>query len=244
MPGTTITTLTADQFAQRIAKAFPNGWASAGAKQPGGNLYALLKTAGSGLSFEESAVAYALNSMRIQTATAPELDLAAQDFLGTFPRAAGEPDTSYRARILAAILAPGATRIAIQNAVKAVTGVAPRMMEPWSTRDSGVFDGGAGAGMMFYDVDTIVTPGRLADPGLAYQGFLETILPVVSAFAGNAPPTFDTAAASGMYFDIAGSSMLDPAGAGVLGQAPINAAINAAKVFGTIVWVKIVPKVI
>jgi hypothetical protein len=80
---TTVPVITDDGFAARQAADFPNGWARPEAKQPGGILYALLKTLGGQESFVLTEFAYALGSTRIETAVNGELDLASADFFGT-----------------------------------------------------------------------------------------------------------------------------------------------------------------
>ena len=243
MAGTQVTVLTADQFAARIARSFPTGWSSPQAKQPGGNLYSLMKSLSAELSAIESSLAYALGSERIGTAVAPELDLAAQDFFGSaFPRIGGETDSAYSARILAALFPTGATRAAVSAAVQSVTGKVPRIIEPWRPMDTGVLGGQAGKGMVFWNIDTVVTPFRWTNPGLRYQGFIETVLPQPIIFGPNAPPCFNVQPGGpgfwGWYWTIAGTSWINPPNAGLLGANPVYTAINRTKVFGTIVWVK------
>ena len=185
---------------------------------------------------------YAWASTRIQIAEGNALDLAADDFFGTvIERVPGEPDGAFRTRILMALanLGQGATRQSVSNAIQAVTGAVPRIVEPWSPGDTGVIDGEPGAGMMFYDVDTAVTPGRITDPSLAYQGFVDTVLPEFPVLGGNPLPCMDVGIApDGLYFDVAGSSMFDFLGSVATGAQAVYDAINRTKVFGTVVWVR------
>lgn len=242
MAGTTIPSITADGFAQRLAATYPNGWASPEAMQPGGVFYALHKMVGGGLSFVLGAVAYALGSTRVQTAAAPELDLASQDFFGSaLPRLPGESDTAYRARIEQKLLFDfsfncGATRQSVIDAIENVTGLAPRVIEPWRPMDTGVIDGQPGAGMMFLDCDSPEAPARITDP-IFYQGFIETILPTIPVLGGNPLPCMDVGMApSGLYTDTAGSSMFDFTEPVPPGEQAVYDAINSTKVFGTIAW--------
>lgn len=180
---------------------------------------------------------YAWAAVRAQTAEGDALDLAAEDFLGnTVLRVSGEPDASYRQRLLAVLanLGQGATRQAVSNAISAITGIVPRIVEPWSPADTGVIDGLPGAGMMFFDIDTVRTPARLTDPGLAYQGFIESILPGIPVLAGNPLPCMD----DGIYTDIAGCSMFDFDRSVPLGAQLVYDVINAKKVYGTVAWVR------
>jgi hypothetical protein len=242
-PATTYAPLTADQFAARIAANFPNGWASPEAKQPGGAAYGLFSTLGTPMSFESGALDYAFDACLIETAENGALDGKALDFFGTglyaLPRNPGETDAAYSVRLLGALLPEGATRKAVSDAVQAVTGQAPRIIEPWRPSDTGVIDGHPGAGMMFYDVDNVVTPARYTDPGLGYQGFIQTILPLAQPFGNNPTPVYDEYT---MNYDVAGSSMLDAtSGAVPLGEQAVYNAINRAKCEGTIAWVQFVP---
>lgn len=241
-PATIYTPLTPAQFAQRMAGLFPNGWASPEDKQPGGVAYGVFYTLGTPLSFESGALGYAFDACLIETAQNGALDGKALDFFGSgfyaIPRNPGESDAAYSARLLAALLPEGATRKAVSDAVQAVTGQAPRIIEPWRPSDTGVLDGLPGAGMMFYDIDNVVTPGLMTDNGLGYQGFIQSILPLAQPFGNNPTPTFDEYT---MNFDVAGSSMLDAAsGATPQGAQAVYNAINRAKCEGTIAWVQFV----
>lgn len=234
---TTIPTLTAVDYANRMAALFPPNWSSPEARSPGGVLYAVMGMIGTGLSFENGAVQYAFAATRIQTAMNGALDLASLDFFGDrLPRNPGETDDSYRARILAAIMPAGATRAAVAAAVKAVVGVEPRIIEPWSPRDTGVW------GRFYWDVDNAVTPFRWTgstrpeDFGLSFQGFIECPLPTPSLLNGNPVPCFD----SNFYWDIAGSSLIDLEAGQTLGPEVVYDAINLTKCEGTIAWVKFV----
>jgi hypothetical protein len=239
---TTYTPLTAVQFAARMAALFPNGWASPDAKLPGGAAYGLLVMLGTPMSFESGALAYAFEACLIGTAQNGALDGKALDFFGTglyaLPRNPGESDAAYSVRLLAALLPEGATRKAVSDAVQAVTGQAPRIIEPWRPSDTGVLDGGPGQGMMFYDIDNVVTPGLMTDNGLGYQGFIQSILPLAQPFGNNPTPVMDEYT---MNLDVAGSSMLDASGGATpQGQQAVYNAINRAKCEGTIAWVQFV----
>lgn len=186
------------------------------------------------------ALQYAAAATRVQTAMNGALDLAALDFLdNTFRlRVTGETDAAFRARVLAALLPSGATRAAVSAAVASVTGVIPRIIEPWRPQDTGVIDGvwvdGQLFGAMYLDIDTVETPARLTDPGLGYQGFIESILPGIPVLGGNPLPCLD----DGMYTDTAGCSMFDFDESVPLGAELVYDAINAKKVYGTVAWVR------
>ena len=223
--------ITADGYAQRMAAVFPNGWAAASDLSPGGVLYGLFASIGGGLTFETGALTYALGATRIQTAINGALDLASLDFLGNrLPRNSGESDTSYRIRVLAALLPSGATRAAVTAAAEAATGYPVRVIEPWNPADTGVW------GRFYWGVDTPATPFRWTNPGMEFQGFIDCVLPTPSFLGGNPAPCYD----SNFYWGIAGSSFIDPNPSTPLGPQVVYDAINLAKVYGTIVWVKFV----
>jgi hypothetical protein len=229
---TTIPELSPVQYANRMAALFPPGWSSPEAKSPGGVLYAIMGMIGSGLSSENGAVRYAFAATRVQTAVGDALDLVAQDYLGNrLPRNPGENDTSYRARITAALLPQGATRAAVIKAVTDATGHTPRVIEPWRPSDTGAW------GKFYWGVDNARTPFRWTNPALAYQGFIECTLPTPPLLGGNPVPSYD----ANFYWNVAGSSFIDPDPSVPLGPRVVYDAINLAKVYGTVVWVKFVP---
>jgi hypothetical protein len=238
---TTIPPLSATDYANRMAALFPPGWSSPEAKSPGGVLYAVMGMIGGGLSFENGGLIYSLAATRIQTAINGALDLASLDYFGSglyaVPRNPGESDASYRVRLTAAMLQPRATRAAISAAVEAVTGYAPRIIEPWRPADTGAW------GHFYWDVDNARTPFRWtgsaipAQRNLAYQGFLECVLPTPALLNGNPVPCYDSI----FFWDSPGSSLIDLEPSVTLGPQVVYNAINQTKCEGTIAWVKFVP---
>ena len=244
-PGTLIRPLVAGDFASRISAVFPNGWASQEAQQ-NELLSFLFGAMGEGMAFEITALQYGLAAARVQTATDTALDLCSQDYFGTgLPRYSGEPDSSYVNRILVALamLGQGATRMAVTLAIYAITGVVPIVTEPWSPQDTGVLDGRPGNGMMFLDVDVPGAPCRLTDDDPC-QAFIETVQISLPILGGNPLPCLDLGESpNGWYVDVpeSGSALFDFVGSVPTGVQQIYDAINRTKVFGTIVWVKILP---
>ena len=245
---TTVPQIDADGFAMRMAQTFPNGWASNDARYTvTGVVYNVLKMIGEELHFElDEALQYALDAMRIDTAQNGALDLASLDFFGTdtfeLPRLPGETDAEFSARILENLLPTGATRKAVTAAVKRVTGSEPRVIEPWRPSDTGVLDGQPGNGMVFWDVDNAVTPFRWTNPGLPWQGFIEFEIPAAQPFGATPTPCYDVATV--FYWDVPtarGAWLIDPSPSSFVGVQSVYDAINRTKVFGTIVWVRVIP---
>lgn len=229
MPVTTIPTLSGEQFAARIADLFPRGWASDDAKQSG-NVHALLLSVGNELSLVQKEVQYALAAQRIGTETFPELDFASIDFLGNaLPRTPGQPDITFAAAVIAALFKTAVTRPALRNALTALTGYVPRMLEPWS-----VLDTGAWRNRSYWNVDTINNPARWGNGGLRYQGFIETAPPSIPAIGANNPIQCwgDSA-----YWNQPGYFF------GVIAPVNVNAindVVNNLHAYGTTVFVKLV----
>src|SRR5690242_14414757 len=80
-----------------------------------------------------------------------------------------------------------ATRQALSDALFNLTGVPPRMLEPWNPGDTGCRD----TLISFRDADTPQNPYRLTNPGLTYQGFIETDAPSASPLHGWPVPCRD-----------------------------------------------------
>lgn len=248
-PAYQVPQLTPVQFAQRMAALFPNGWSSNDAKSPGGVLFGVFQALGENMTYElDTSLTYADDAISILTGQNGALDLASLDFFGAtglyaLPRSFNESDAAYSARIEAALFPTGATRSAVAAALEKLLGNNFRIIEPWSPADNGVIDGVAGAGMIFLDVDTIQTPGQVSDPSLAYQGFIQAILPYVHPLGPNPMPCMDNAGAifgGCIYLDVPGSSMFDFYDSITLGAESVYNVINRTKCEGTIAWVQFV----
>jgi hypothetical protein len=228
---TVIPGLSAAQFAARLADNFPRGWASDDAKYgPNGNVYALLLSLGQQLRAVQGELQYTLAAQRVLTETFPELDFASVDFLGdTFPRPAGMTDLAFGKAIIAALFQPAATRPALQNALTALTGTVPRMLEPWSVNDTGSW-----RNKSFWNVDTVANPARWGNGGLRYQGYIETPPPAIPAIGPNNPIR---CWGNSAYWNVPGYFF------GIIQPVDINAIddeVIRLKAEGTIVWMKIV----
>lgn len=232
----TIPNLDAPDWAVRLIRSFPEPWTSEEAKQPGGVLYSLFKAIGDDLERTIDNIEYARKAARVNEAIDNALDSVAQDFFGQvadFPadviRAPGEPDSSFRNRIKASLLLPAATRQSLVDLLTRLTNDTPRVMEPWSPGDTCTWDHKS-----FYDVDTVENPFRIGDPGLKYQGFVESTLPSFGDQGDNPVYAMD----KGWCWDSPSGYIIDPKPTWWMQVARIDALINKTKVFGTTVWRK------
>lgn len=229
MPATTILGIDGPRFAARLAQLFPRGWSSDDAKQTG-NVYSLLLSLGNELTITQQEIQYALAAQRLQSETIPELDDASIDFYGAaLPRTPGQSDSDFAEEIIADLFQPAATRTALSNALAALTGFAPRMLEPWN-----VYDTGSWRNLSYWNVDTVANPARWGDGGLRYQGFIETAPPGIPAIGANNPIL---AWGDSAYWNVPGYFL------GIIApvdENAINDLINRIRAYGTIVWVKLV----
>lgn len=229
MSETTLPPISSDSWADRIAAVFPNGWAGLDATHEG-QFSSLLLSMGTELGEIYSILQYVLLATRLLTETAPELDLAGEDFFDSFlSRQPGQSDADYAQTIIANLFKSAATRPAIAAGLLALTGVTPRMLEPWS-----IFDTGQWTHTTYWDHDDVVFPGRWGAPELRYQGFVETAPAQIPALGPDVPILgFDTTAywdTPGYFF---GEISANPAFA-------VEELISALKAEGTTVWVKLV----
>lgn len=229
MSGTVIPLLSDVQMARRVARALPNNWAGEDALTEG-VWSSLLECLGEELAFVLAGIFYTSQAARLLTSTFPELDLSSQDFLGSaLPRPPGMPDADYAQLIIENLFQTAATRPALFNALLNLTGVPPRMLEPWNIFDTGVYDRNT-----YWDTDTVGQPGRWG--GLQpYQGYIETAAPAIPAIGPNVPVYgWD----SGAFWDSPGYFF------GEISLPSLTAVydtINRLKAEGTLVWVKILP---
>ncbi len=228
MPGTTIPEPSAALVATQVGRLYPNRWASETAKAPGGVLYALLESIGSQIAFALVQANYGLNAARIQTETAPELDLASLDFFGgTLPRVAGQTDAVFLAAIQAALFAPMATRDALSRAITNMVGAVPRLVEPWNPGDTGCRD----TLVSYRDIDTAENPLENTSAWLGYNGFITAQLPTYAVLGANPFLTRDDGGfrdANEYRLTIQVSSLNQ-----------LYALINRVRAYGTTIWVKL-----
>jgi hypothetical protein len=188
--------MTGDQadIAARLRRLLPNWFGQDVGPTP--VLDALLEGPAWAMSFIYSLIAYARLQTRLLTMTDGWLDMAAEDFFGdTLRRKATEEDDLYRTRIRSALFAPSNTRAAISEAVQAIAGVAPRIIEPWRPDETGTWDGGPCA--MYWDVDNTATPFRWTTGG--GQFFLEVPISPQSVIGWGALSAWDARASWDTY---------------------------------------------
>lgn len=220
--------LTDESYAKRLTQLFPAKWTNSKARTSGGILFGILRAIGSQLAAVNDALVYAKNSTRIATAISNELDIIALDYFGTtLVRRPEETDDSFRTRILSHLLPDGATRAAVSSKLAEVTGVTPRILEPWSTKDNACYNK-----FSFYGIDTISNPGRYGSPKLRYQGFVISPLPSLAANTNKPIRCYNKGAAYNRPDTVYWRKQAN----WFASIHDLDEVINRVKVFGTVVW--------
>jgi hypothetical protein len=135
-----MTLLSPDDMRLRLRRMLPARWWADEAPV----LDRLLLGLGTVLSAIHELIAYARQQTRLATATAPWLDIAAQDFLGgRLLRRSQETDDAFRKRLIAIMQRPRATRDAVGAAVLRVCGSEPLIFEPRRPADTGAWNSGS-----------------------------------------------------------------------------------------------------
>lgn len=227
----------------RLKLVLPRRWfptTPPGAASRSPVLDAILNGPATMLAWAYAFLAYVKLQRRIKTATDTNLDLVSADFFDAdLPRKPVESDASFRARILARLLLDRATRLAVSNAVQALTGQAPSIFEPARPADTGAWGslanpntglayGMAGAwGSLSLPFQAFITVTRPVGLGIAgVQGY---------AAAGINPP----APAIGGYGMGAIEYASLPQGVASVADADIDEAINDTKPVATVMWTRI-----
>jgi hypothetical protein len=192
---------------------------------------AILAGFANGLAFIYSALAYVRLQTRIATATDGFLDLIARDYLGSsLVRSLGQSDTSFRARILAAIIRERATRNGMSKALTQLTGRAPTIFEPQNPADTGCY-GGAAIG---YSV-----AGGYGSLSIPFQAFVTAYRSAGGGIASVAPYGVPGGAVGGGY----GVGALEYGSASFISGAVLDsdiiATVNAVRPAGTTIWMRI-----
>lgn len=233
-----VSTISPEQFAQRMFTLFPYPWLGNQARIVTGIAYAIFLSIGTELNFISAQLYYAWTACRLQTATNGALDLFAMDYFGNnLPRQPGESDTAYRARIQALLFQPQVTREAIVNAIEfAFPGIVIRPLEGWNPADTGYYaDGMDGYKGSYYDYDSVTIPSLWGDWQHRYRGYFEIQLPPAtplgySLWGYNFGAAYDSQ--TGYFFQPVNelNSLI----------AQIELLINQITALGTQIWVKFV----
>lgn len=172
--------------------------------------------------------AYARLQTRIKTATGGWLDLIAWDFFGRrIRRRAGQPDDSFRRRILAEMFRPRATRPAMASALRDLTGREPRIFEPSRPQDTGGI--GIPSGLA---IGTTGAIGSLALPGNVFIDVYRSPDAGIAYAAGIGTPAGGIGIPSRLV--IANLDLVR----GALTDADVYGAIEATRPAGIIVWTR------
>jgi hypothetical protein len=132
-------------FLNRIQGLLPQGWFPVTGETDTSSASPILDALLSGAAAQFSALwtqqQYVRAQTRISTATGIQLDIIALDYLGpAFVRRDTDTDATFRARILAQLLAPRGTRESITLAIQNLCGTTPLIIEPGYAQDTGGWD--------------------------------------------------------------------------------------------------------
>jgi len=123
----------------RLQRWLPSGWFPT---IIGTRIFATLAGFSAALSNVLAQINYTKLQTRIKTATDGFLDMISWDYFGpTLPRLTNEQDNAFRIRILQNLLRARATRGAMITALTQLTGIPPRIFEPYRVQDTGVYGG-------------------------------------------------------------------------------------------------------
>lgn len=105
-----------------------------------GTIGALIQGGAASLALVYELLTYAAQQTRIKTATGGWLDMISADFFGGgLLRVSGQPDSSFRARILIAMFRERGTRLALSKMLVDLTGRTPKIFEPARPMDAGAY---------------------------------------------------------------------------------------------------------
>lgn len=130
----------AQDFAGRLRRLLPNGWFPPAPQddevETAPVLAGVLLGFGSVFAAIWTLLGQVVSQTRLATMDGTFLDMAAADYFGgAVFRDDSETDASFRRRIAADLVAPRNTRASVLAAVTAVTGAAPRVIEPMNAAD-------------------------------------------------------------------------------------------------------------
>ncbi|GBR12362.1 hypothetical protein [Asaia spathodeae] len=147
----------ARDFARRLRLILPAGWFPAyrgDEVEDAPILQSLLTGFGAVLASIWSLTGFVRRQTRMGTTDDAFLEMAAADFFGPsgMVRLNLEKDTHFRRRMVGSLVAPLNTRAAVSEAVRRLSGAAPRIIEPGNVHDCGAWCqvGGYGASRTRY----------------------------------------------------------------------------------------------
>ena len=209
---------------ERLRCLLPAGWFT----EDSSILDAVMSAAARTLSWCYSLYLYARNQTRIHSASGGWLDMAAWDFFGPrLLRPTGLSDEQFRLLIKRTLFRAAGTRLAISELLEELTGSPPKIFEPQCPQDTGAY----GEPYTGYGI-----AGGYGSCVLPYQGFITVNRPKKSGIpwvAGYRTPS------SGYHCPSRGQYVSDEQVAGAITNEQIFTAIAAAKLEGTLVWVRI-----
>lgn len=185
-------------------------------------------------TFHYQQIEYVSDQTRIKTATQENLDNISSDYLGDeLPRRVNESDDSYRNRILATLLQEKCTRRAMSNALFNLTGIYPRIFEPWNPANCGGYND--------YTSLAYSTVGRYgsAVSNYKYQCFIDVFVDAFAAMANyngynSYLGGFNTVGAPAQMW-YGGDSLNHQ----IISDSDIYKLINLTKMEGTVCWTRI-----
>ncbi len=171
--------------------------------------------------------AYSKLQTRIKTATDIFNDLISADFFGVnLPRGLGEADPQFKQRILNNMFGPVPTRQGMYNVIYNLTGRVPRIIEPWRPLDCGAYSTAcAGYGVA----------GAWGSTLVPYQAFIDVYRANVSTVPGVTGYTDPIGGYGVGYIAYCNVEQMNDQ----VIDAQILTTINATKVYGTVVWVRL-----
>lgn len=206
----------------RLQQLLPQGWFAVGASPIKD---AILAGSANMYAYIFSMFAYLKLQTRIATATDGFLDLISADFFGiNLPRASGQTDASYKARIQAALFTEKGTRAAVIRVLTQLTGRVPVVFEPGRPLDTGALNNGTFA---------LGIAGGLGSLSYPYQSFVTAFRPHGSGISGVAGLGAPGA------LNVGTLECVGAAQVGGINDGDIYAAIDGVKVCGTIPWSRV-----
>jgi hypothetical protein len=192
------------------------------------------------LAWVYALLAYAKLQTRIATATEVFLDIIALDYFGANITRDGQADATFRARILANLLAPKNTRAALTQALVSLTGRTPAIFEPANTSDTG---GYGWAGMTVGSGLAYGLAGGYGSLALPFQAFVTAYRPHsngIAVVAGYGSLGGFNGMPGGYGVGALEYASADQVG-GTITDAQIEATIASTIPAATIAWTRIEP---